>query len=83
VDCGRGGGADGIGHIKTCEATVSIGQPDGRTSYAGICSTKGLGDIDFFLLEKGELTEKKFLVFGFACDALAWGVVDIGDFFEG
>jgi hypothetical protein len=40
-----------------------------------------LGDIHFFLLEKGELPEEKFLGFGFACDALAWRVLNVGNFF--
>jgi hypothetical protein len=35
------------------------------------------------LFEEGELAEEKFCSLGFACDALARGVVDIGDFFEG
>jgi hypothetical protein len=41
-----------------------------------------LGNIHFFLFEKGELTEEKFLVFGYACDALAWGVLNLENFFQ-
>jgi len=39
--------------------------------------------MDIFLFEEGELAEEKFCSLGFACDALAWGIVDVRDFFEG
>jgi hypothetical protein len=42
-----------------------------------------LGDIHFFLFEKGELSEETVLVFGYACDALAWGVLNVGNIFKG
>lgn len=82
MDGGRGGGADGIGHIKAGKATISLCHPDGRTCYARICGTEGLGNIHFFLLEKRELSEQKFSVFSFASDALAWGVLNVGNIFQ-
>ncbi len=39
--------------------------------------------MDIFLFEEGELAEKKFSYFIFSGDPLAWGVVNIGDFFKG
>ena len=37
----------------------------------------------FFLFEKGELSEKKFRFPTFSGNALAGGVLNIGDFFKG
>ena len=82
MDRGRSGGTDGVGHIEAGKATSSLCQPDGRTCYARICGTEGLGNIHFFLLEKRELSEQKFSVFSFASDALAWSVLNVGNIFQ-
>jgi hypothetical protein len=82
MDGGGSGGADEVGHIKAGKATISLGQPNGRTCYTRIYGTEGLGNIHFFLLEKRELSEQKFPVFSFASDALAWGVLNVRNFFQ-
>ncbi len=86
MDGGGGGGADGIGHIEAGEALISLSEPDGGSCLVMNCcggrDAEGGWDIDSFLFEERELAEEKFCSLGFACDALARGVVDIGDFFE-
>jgi hypothetical protein len=87
LDGGRGGGADGIGHVEAGEALISLSEPDGGAclvmNSCGGRGAEGGRDIDSFLFEEGELAEEKFCPRGFARDALARGVVDIRDFFEG
>jgi len=41
-----------------------------------------LRTIDFFLLEKGELSEDQFRFRISSGDSLTWGVLDIGNFFQ-
>jgi energy-coupling factor transporter ATP-binding protein EcfA2 len=82
LDGGGRGRADGIGHIKAGKAAISFGQPDGRPYFAGICGTEGLWNVNFFLIEKGELSEDQFRIVVFSGDPLAWSVLDIGNFFQ-
>jgi len=87
LDGGRGGGADGIGHVEAGEALISLSEPDGGSclvmNSCGGRGAEGGRDIDSFLFEEGELAEEKFCSVSFTFDALTWGVVDIGDFFKG
>lgn len=83
MDGEGGGGADGIGHVETGEALISLSEPDNGFRRARTCRTKGWGNIHLFLLEKGELAEEEFCSLGLAGDALAWCVLNIGDFVEG